>query len=117
MKKEKRQTVYKKYDGHCAYCGKKIDYKDMQVDHITPLCHYGGDKNTANRMENLNPACRRCNHYKRAWTLEDFRDLMLTIHKRILKIYICKVAKDYGVINVIPWDGVFYFEKTGSTGR
>ena len=117
MNKEKRQLVYKKYDGHCAYCGKKIDYKDMQVDHIIPLCRYSGDKNAANRIENLNPACRRCNHYKRAWTLEGFRDLMHTIHKRIQKIYICKVAKDYGVIEIEPWDGKFYFEKTGSTGR
>jgi len=32
VKKEKRQAVYKKYNGHCAYCAKKIDYKDMQVD-------------------------------------------------------------------------------------
>lgn len=58
MNKEKRQLVYKKYDGHCAYCGKKIDYKDMQVDHIIPLCRYGGDKNAANRIENLCPLCR-----------------------------------------------------------
>ena len=36
MKKEERKIVYDKYNGHCAYCGKKIDYKEMQVDHLIP---------------------------------------------------------------------------------
>ncbi len=32
--KKKREAVYAKYDGHCAYCGRAIDIKDMQVDQI-----------------------------------------------------------------------------------
>ncbi len=36
MTKAKRFQVYNKYGGRCAYCGKKIEYKDMQVDHIDP---------------------------------------------------------------------------------
>ena len=36
MKKEDRLKIYRKYDGHCAYCGKSIEYKDMQVDHLVP---------------------------------------------------------------------------------
>lgn len=32
-----REAVYAKYDGHCAYCGRAIDIKDMQVDHFLPL--------------------------------------------------------------------------------
>ena len=34
MKKETRQLVYEKYNGHCAYCGCSIDIKEMQVDHF-----------------------------------------------------------------------------------
>nr|UVY57535.1 MAG: ICEA Protein [Bacteriophage sp.] len=34
--KKKREAVYAKYDGHCAYCGRAIDIKDMQVDHFKP---------------------------------------------------------------------------------
>lgn len=34
--KKKREAVYAKYDGHCAYCGRSIDIKDMQVDHFKP---------------------------------------------------------------------------------
>ena len=36
MKKELRQKVHFKYCGKCAYCGKNIKYKEMQVDHIHP---------------------------------------------------------------------------------
>ena len=34
MKKEIRENIYNKYNGHCAYCGREIAYKDMQVDHL-----------------------------------------------------------------------------------
>ena len=30
--KKIRQQVYDKCGGHCAYCGKEITYKDMQVE-------------------------------------------------------------------------------------
>jgi 5-methylcytosine-specific restriction endonuclease McrA len=32
-----REEVYNKCSGHCAYCGKEITIKQMQVDHIKPL--------------------------------------------------------------------------------
>lgn len=35
--KKVRELVYKKYGGHCAYCGCKLEYKDMQVDHIEDI--------------------------------------------------------------------------------
>lgn len=37
MNKELREQIYHKYDGRCAYCGREIEYKDMQVDHLEPL--------------------------------------------------------------------------------
>lgn len=37
ISKKIRKEVYRKYDGHCAYCGREIAYKDMQVDHFLPL--------------------------------------------------------------------------------
>jgi len=36
---------------------------------------------------------------------------MKTLHERVKKIYICKVAEDYGIIKVEPWNGRFYYEK------
>ena len=36
ISKKTRVAVYKKFDGHCAYCGRHIAYNDMQVDHFKP---------------------------------------------------------------------------------
>lgn len=118
-----RNKVYLKYDKKCAYCGKDIEYKEMQIDHIFPQTrkHWlKSDKtkeieklnfNDINDFKNLNPSCRRCNHYKRALTLDEYRNLLLTLHERIEKQYIDKVAIDYGIIILNPFDGKFYFEK------
>ena len=106
MTKDKRLEVYNKYSGHCAYCGKSIKYEDMQIDHINPKRNGGADD-----IENLNPSCRTCNHYKRASSLGGFRIIIRTLHKRIQQNYICRVAENYGIIEVKPWDGKFYFER------
>ena len=104
-----RQKVYDKYNGHCAYCGKAINIKDMQVDHILSKRNGGTDDIT-----NLNPSCRMCNHYKRAADIETFRNVLLgELIKKLMKIYIFRVALDYGMITINGWDKKFYFEKTG----
>jgi len=102
---ELRQKVWLKYNKRCAYCGKELKYKDMQIDHLFPKTYGGND-----RFINLMPSCRRCNHYKRAENLEGFRRLILTLHKRISNLYIGKVAIDYGIITITPFNGKFYFE-------
>lgn len=122
-----RQAVYNKYDGHCAYCGCELTLKDMQVDHMFPkhLKHYVEKQayhsccqlphiTDIDDIDNLMPSCRRCNHYKRGETLEIFRKLLKTLHERIQKQYIDKVAIDYGIITIHEWDGLFYFEKEGN---
>ncbi|MCP4354142.1 MAG: HNH endonuclease [Proteobacteria bacterium] len=123
MKKEYRLKVFHKYDKKCAYCGKEIKYKQMQVDHLHPkaLKHYYQSDlmkdmynlkgKSIEDFSNLMPSCRRCNHYKRALPLEEFRTLMKTIHERIAEIYIAKVAIDYGIIKIHKWDEKFHFEQ------
>ena len=106
MTKSQREAVYERYHGHCAYCGKPIRYKDMQVDHIIPRRKGGRDE-----MSNYNPACRRCNHYKDSLGLEQFRGLIRTLPERLRKIYIFRVAEDFGIVRAWDWDGRFYFEK------
>ncbi len=105
MTKKERVKVYEKYNGHCAYCGKEIEIEKMQVDHIKPIRN-GGE----NHIDNYNPACRRCNHYKRSLDLEKFREYIKTLHERIAKDYIVKVGIDFGVVEIKPFEGVFYFE-------
>jgi len=101
-----RQKVLKKHNGHCAYCGKEITLKTMQVDHIIPVRGIGTDD-----FNNLNPSCRRCNYYKRGYTIEHFRQLILTLNERVMKNYIVKVAIDFGIISVKGWNSKFYFEE------
>lgn len=111
LNKDVRMKVYKKYDGHCAYCGKAIGYKEMQVDHFKPLRAFGNDASKANDIYNLMPACRMCNHYKRANSLETFRRYITEIPKKLRENYIYKIGVAYGNIQENERETVFYFEK------
>ena len=123
MKKELRIKVWNKYNGHCAYCGKEIEYKDMQVDHVHPksLRHFYQSKkmkeyykiksNNINDIENLNPSCRRCNYHKSNLSLEDFRKMILRKSEVLNGNWHYKIAKDYGLIKEIETPLIFYFEK------
>ena len=108
-----REAVYAKYDGRCAYCGRAIDIKDMQVDHFLPLRAWGIEDAGTNDISNLMPACRMCNHYKRANTLETFRRYVAEIPCKLRENYIYKVGVVYG--NVVEHEKPieFYFEKFG----
>lgn len=81
ISKSIRLKVYDKYNGHCAYCGCKLELKDMQVDHIESVYWYNG----ANNIENYNPACRMCNFYKSTMPIEDFRGQLGELTSRLEK--------------------------------
>lgn len=108
-----RQNVYEKYNGRCAYCGRKIEYKDMQVDHF--IAKRGWTESGTDDISNLMPSCRMCNHYKRANTLETFRIYIQEIPRKLRNNYIYKVGVAYG--NVIESEKPieFYFEKCESS--
>ena len=101
-----RQKIYAKYNRHCAYCGKEIFLTDMQVDHIIPKRNGGTDN-----ICNLNPSCRRCNHYKRASNIETFRKMISEIPQKLDRdSYIYKVGEDYGFYTPKINPVTFYFE-------
>lgn len=107
-----RQKIYDMYDHHCGYCGKELkSIKDMQVDHITPKWMGYKEYDKIHKEDNYMPCCRRCNHYKRGDTLEQFRHKMKTLHERVCSHYIGKVALDYNIVEIKPFDGVFFYEK------
>lgn len=131
MKKGVRRMVYDKYGGRCAYCGKEIEYKDMQVDHAEPverISVYSKEKGKFvytgkmhhpenDTFENYMPACRSCNHYKHSTNIEGLREMLSGLHERIAKVYTNKVAINYGIITLKPFDGFFYYEKLNCSGR
>jgi len=141
MKKELREKVWNKYNKHCAYCGKILEYKQMQVDHIIPKLHTWTkeylakvNRNRADttftpyqepivrgtdNFENLLPTCRRCNLLKTDGNIETLR---WQIQNKIfcLNEYTnnYKLVKDYGLVEETGNKVVFYFEKHNSaTGK
>ena len=68
LSKDMRAQVYEMYGGHCAYCGKEIDIKEMQVDHVQSV-YLGGE----DEITNYRPACRQCNFYKSTLSVEGLR--------------------------------------------
>jgi 5-methylcytosine-specific restriction endonuclease McrA len=112
--REERIVVFQKYNGHCAYCGCDLAYKDMQIDHFNPV--YVAElhrKEVDNSFDNLMPTCRACNFYKSTHSLELFRELIQGIPKRLEKEFIFKLAVKYGIIEVKDKPIKFYFEKDG----
>ena len=110
LTKAERLMVYKKTDGHCAYCGCDLDFKDMQVDHVIPL--NGWNEQGPDTLDNMLPACRSCNHYKGTSTLESFRkkvEAMPYVLKRDSVTY--KNAVRFGLVEPKPHSVTFYFER------
>lgn len=111
-----REIVYAKYNGHCAYCGQSIKLENMQVDHFVPKRAFNGGAE-ADHIENLMPSCRRCNHYKRAGSIEFFRRMLLEMKHKVMGTYLGKVAQDFGMVEWKGWDGKFYFERISASAN
>lgn len=130
--KKQRQNVYNKCKGHCAYCGKQIAIKDMQIDHIIPQSNWTTIfKNLPNgstrkmipeflnhltiddlhHIDNLNPACRVCNKWKSTYHLELFRSEIQEQTKRLqLRSSNYRIAKLYGLVSECDVKVKFHFE-------
>lgn len=104
--KSLRLKVYEKCGGHCAYCGCKLEFKELQVNHIKPL-RVGG----TNELDNYLPACRSCNHYKSTLDLEQFRSYLSTCSARLVRDCVAyNVAIRFGIIKHVSDEILFYFE-------
>lgn len=119
INKKIRDEVYRKYGGHCAYCGCDLLYGDMQVDHIRSLYWKSIDNGYVDNpdvvqddgIENLMPSCRQCNFYKGEYDIEGFRSKMKNMLERTCRdSFQVRLAMKYGILKYEPWDGVFYFE-------
>lgn len=110
---EIRIKVFNKYGGRCAYCGCKLEIKDMQIDHINAkyLSEYHGNE-VDNSLDNLNPSCRQCNFYKSTYSVEEFRKrIENTLIPNLKKNFDYRLAKKYGLVSeVIEKPIKFYFE-------
>lgn len=121
-----RINIYNRMNWKCWYCWINITLKEMQVDHIIPQRNFKRDiyykefnipnflKHLdfwdINHIDNLICACRSCNNYKSAFTLEDFRKELWLQIERINKNANYKLAKRYWLIKEIKKEIIFYFE-------
>ena len=107
ISKEIRQLVYNKCNGHCAYCGCELEYKDMQVDHVLAVGRGG-----SNDIGNLLPACRQCNYDKHKKTIEGFRKrISKELYKSLERVFVYRLAKKYNLVKEEPRVVKFYFEQ------
>ena len=111
--KKTRQQVYEKYNGHCAYCGCELEYKDMQVDHVESV--YWADirgKEVDDSISNYMPSCRMCNFYKDIGTIEQFRNRLTdTLMRNVRRPFDYRLALKYGLIKEEIKPIKFYFEQ------
>jgi len=105
LSKNMRREIYEMYGGHCAYCGREIDIKDMQVDHVQSV-YLGGE----DERSNYRPACRSCNFYKSTMSVEGLREQLGFIAGRLEKLFIFRLALAYGLIQLTGRPVKFYFE-------
>jgi hypothetical protein len=68
-KASRRENVYQKTNGHCAYCGRVLDIDRFSRDHVIPR-HRGGP----DIGENMIASCNPCNVRKNTRIVEEFRD-------------------------------------------
>lgn len=102
-----RKYFFDMYKGRCAYCGTRITFRGMHIDHKQPLANGGDDS-----LENMFPACRSCNHYKHTLDIEGFRTYLEGIPKRLERDCIAyQVGARYGIVKIGESKVKFYFEK------
>lgn len=68
----KRQKVWIKTLGRCAYCGKLLVWNTFHIDHVLPLRRGG-----TNAYANLLASCPPCNMTKKSRTPEEFKQYFL----------------------------------------
>jgi len=130
-----RNEVYKKCNKRCAYCGDKIKFKDMQVDHIIPKSNFTRIVKTQkmhptvdlrqipdflghltvddlNHIDNLHPSCRVCNKAKDSFHLQLFRtELEAQVYRARMYSRNYRFALKYKQVRETPKPIIFYFEK------
>lgn len=87
-----KETVYERYNGHCAICGRPVSKKKMTISHRTPL-----SKGGTNGMDNLLLSCWSCSQAKQNLSMEEF-------YQKIGELFfynadeIAKVIKDRDIV-------------------
>lgn len=116
MAKINRDKIRNLYDGRCAYCGKPLG-DVFHIDHVKPIYRgWSENESTPNRGENTEdnmlPACKRCNLWKKTFSVEQFRQEIAAQVERIRRDspgY--RLAEDFGLVSTTGNEVSFWFER------
>lgn len=84
-----RYEVLKRAKYRCELCGVSAEEKALEVDHILPRKHGGGDE-----MHNLQALCYSCNATKRDRDDTDFRGVAQAYHERSAGCAFCELPQE-----------------------
>jgi HNH endonuclease len=59
---EIRRSVFKRFGGRCAACGRRLRFSKMQCDHIRARSEGGSDD-----IRNLQSLCEDCHKFRHGW--------------------------------------------------
>ena len=57
LKQQSRRKLHERAGGKCEYCGRELDYHEMQLHHVVPA-----SMNGTNNRHNLMCLCPECHH-------------------------------------------------------
>ena len=114
-----RDIIFKKYDGHCAYCGCLIKRESFTIDHINAkyrgfpewqIKHQNLIRGTDD-IENYNPCCQSCNSSKSTLSIESWRkEITLKVGRLNRDVSGYRLLKRFGLIEEKQNPVKFYFE-------
>lgn len=126
LTKQQRDTLKYKFGGYCSYCGVVLG-EHWQADHLIAIRRNwenyitaDGEKATRftdainpeyDTLENLMPACTRCNKDKASIPLELWREMLENKIKLLNQDSRYKFAKSFGMVIETAQPVVFWFEK------
>jgi hypothetical protein len=108
--------VYMRTNGHCGYCGKRLNMSlgpseyhtspDVPtVDHMQPVSR-GGNSD----LDNLMPCCSKCNQVKNNKTVEEYRAYLLKKMGAVFTPEQIEYLKQIGVELPPAPEIIFHFE-------
>jgi hypothetical protein len=127
MNKKEREELRMMFGGKCAYCGCELG-KVFHADHIEAVMRQSKivkvdqwrskfvstgkmDYPEKDTIDNLFPACPRCNIAKGTFTIEEFRRWIEGSLGRVIRYENpMKLARDFGLFIVVDKPVVFHFE-------
>lgn len=112
ISKRVRVQVLTKYGGHCAYCGDLLKHGSFHIDHIIPKSSFRAKGFDIDHIDNLNPACAKCNLFKDCFTVEQFRkNLSRQVDVALRNSTPFQRAIKWGQVTMTKHPILFWFER------